>query len=128
MALFNTYSLMTSRAVAEGLRRDFPGAQGRRVFTLTRSSFAGRPRRKMLFSAQIPYAQYPKFSPLCSNDAQLCPIMRTTFLKLRRCYAKKMPRVPRKRPKKPKNTQNSETMPEIPGVLPEFSICPLCRK
>ena len=41
-ALFNTYSLMTSRSIAEGLRRDFPASQGRRVFTLTRSAFAGQ--------------------------------------------------------------------------------------
>jgi alpha-glucosidase (family GH31 glycosyl hydrolase) len=38
----NTYSLLATRAVAAGLRRDFPRAQGRRVFTLTRSSFAGQ--------------------------------------------------------------------------------------
>lgn len=41
---FNSYSLMTSAAVANGLRADFPQAQGRRVFSLTRSSFAGQQR------------------------------------------------------------------------------------
>eukprot|EP01063_Lacrimia_lanifica_P028087 TRINITY_DN4040_c0_g2_i1.p1 TRINITY_DN4040_c0_g2~~TRINITY_DN4040_c0_g2_i1.p1 ORF type:complete len:872 (+),score=228.44 TRINITY_DN4040_c0_g2_i1:53-2668(+) len=40
----NTYSLMTATAVADGLRRDFPAAQGARVFSLTRSSFAGQQR------------------------------------------------------------------------------------
>lgn len=41
---FNSYSLETTRAIAEGLRRDFGAAQGRRVFSLTRSSFAGQQR------------------------------------------------------------------------------------
>ena len=31
-------------SIADGLRRDFAGAQGRRVFSLTRSSFAGQQR------------------------------------------------------------------------------------
>ena len=43
-ALFNTYSLKTTQAIADGLRRDFSDAQGRRVFSLTRSSFAGQQR------------------------------------------------------------------------------------
>jgi len=43
-AYMNTYSLMTTQAIAEGLRRDFPDAQGARVFSLTRSSFAGQQR------------------------------------------------------------------------------------
>lgn len=43
-ALINTYSLMTTKAIADGLRRDFPDAQGARVFSLTRSSFAGQQR------------------------------------------------------------------------------------
>ncbi|KAJ9469327.1 Alpha-xylosidase [Diplonema papillatum] len=38
------YSLMTTSAVTEGLRRDFREAQGARVFTLTRSAFAGQQR------------------------------------------------------------------------------------
>ena len=42
--LLNAYSLMTTKAIADGLRRDYPGAQGRRVFSLTRSSFAGQQR------------------------------------------------------------------------------------
>lgn len=42
--LFNPYSLMTSTAIADGLRRDYSDAQGRRVFALTRSSFAGQQR------------------------------------------------------------------------------------
>ena len=32
---------MTTKAIADGLRRDFSAQQGRRVFSLTRSSFAG---------------------------------------------------------------------------------------
>ena len=43
-AFFNTYSLMTTRAIADGLRDDFIDAQGARVFSLTRSSFAGQQR------------------------------------------------------------------------------------
>ena len=43
-AYFNTYSLMTTRAIADGLREDFIDAQGARVFSLTRSSFAGQQR------------------------------------------------------------------------------------
>ena len=38
-ALFNTYSLMTTRAIADGLRDDFIDTQGARVFSLTRSSY-----------------------------------------------------------------------------------------
>ena len=41
-ALMNSYSLMTTKAIADGLRRDFADAQGARVFSLTRSSFAGQ--------------------------------------------------------------------------------------
>ena len=40
----NSYSLKTTQAIADGLRRDFGAAQGRRVFTLTRSSTAGQQR------------------------------------------------------------------------------------
>jgi len=36
------YSLMTTKAIADGLRTDFPEEQGARVFSLTRSSFAGQ--------------------------------------------------------------------------------------
>ena len=43
-AYMNPYSLQTTRAIAEGLRRDFPDKQGARVFALTRSSFAGQQR------------------------------------------------------------------------------------
>ena len=43
-ALFNSYSHKTTQAISDGLRRDFPDAQGRRVFSLTRSSFAGQQR------------------------------------------------------------------------------------
>ena len=43
-AYFNSYSLMTTKAIADGLRRDFSAQQGRRVFSLTRSSFAGQQR------------------------------------------------------------------------------------
>jgi alpha-D-xyloside xylohydrolase len=43
-ALMNSYSLKTTQAIADGLRRDFADQQGRRVFTLTRSSFAGQQR------------------------------------------------------------------------------------
>ncbi|KAJ1454793.1 glycosyl hydrolases family 31-domain-containing protein [Pelagophyceae sp. CCMP2097] len=43
-ALFNAYSLETTRAVSDGLRRDFPTKQGSRVFSLTRSAFAGQQR------------------------------------------------------------------------------------
>lgn len=43
-AVFNTYSLMTTKAIADGLRSDFEYEQGARVFTLTRSSFAGQQR------------------------------------------------------------------------------------
>ncbi len=43
-AYFNSYSLMTTKAIADGLRRDFSNEQGRRVFSLTRSSFAGQQR------------------------------------------------------------------------------------
>ena len=42
--LFNSYSLLTSAAIADGLRQSYPHAQGRRVFSLTRSSFAGQQR------------------------------------------------------------------------------------
>lgn len=41
-AYMNPYSLVTTKAIADGLRRDYPNAQGSRVFTLTRSSFAGQ--------------------------------------------------------------------------------------
>ena len=41
-ALANPYSLETTRAISEGLRRDFPLRQGARVFSLTRSSFAAQ--------------------------------------------------------------------------------------
>ena len=43
-ALMNPYSLMVATAVAEGLWRHYPTAQGQRVFSLTRSSFAGQQR------------------------------------------------------------------------------------
>jgi len=42
--VFNSYSLLTSTAISDGLRDFYPEAQGRRVFTLTRSSFAGQQR------------------------------------------------------------------------------------
>ncbi len=42
--LFNSYSLFTSAAISDGLRQFYPKAQGRRVFSLTRSSFAGQQR------------------------------------------------------------------------------------
>lgn len=42
--LMNSYSLWTTEAIADGLRRDYPKAQGARVFSLTRSSFAGQQR------------------------------------------------------------------------------------
>jgi alpha-D-xyloside xylohydrolase len=42
--LFNSYSLLTSSAISDGLREFYPQAQGRRVFSLTRSSFAGQQR------------------------------------------------------------------------------------
>jgi alpha-D-xyloside xylohydrolase len=42
--LMNSYSLKTTQAIADGLRRDFGDAQGRRVFSLTRSSTAGQQR------------------------------------------------------------------------------------
>jgi alpha-D-xyloside xylohydrolase len=42
--LFNSYSLFTSSAISDGLREAYFQAQGRRVFTLTRSSFAGQQR------------------------------------------------------------------------------------
>ena len=42
--LFNSYSLLTSAAISDGLRQSYPQAQGRRVFSLTRSSFAGQQR------------------------------------------------------------------------------------
>ena len=38
----HSYSLMTTKAIADGLREDFPEEQGARVFSLTRSSFAGQ--------------------------------------------------------------------------------------
>jgi alpha-D-xyloside xylohydrolase len=41
-ALFNSYSLMTTKAISDGLREDFSEEQGARVFQLTRSSFAGQ--------------------------------------------------------------------------------------
>lgn len=40
----NTYSLMTTRAISDGLRLEYPDEQGARVFSLTRSSFAGQQR------------------------------------------------------------------------------------
>ena len=43
-ALFNTYSLMTTKAITDGLRRDYKNTQGARPFSLTRSSFAGQQR------------------------------------------------------------------------------------
>lgn len=43
-AYMNTYSLMATQAISDGLRRDYPDAQGARVFSLTRSSFAGQQR------------------------------------------------------------------------------------
>ena len=42
--LMNSYSLKTTQAISDGLRRDYSSAQGRRVFSLTRSSFAGQQR------------------------------------------------------------------------------------
>lgn len=42
--LMNSYSLETTSGIAAGLRRDYPEAQGARVFSLTRSSFAGQQR------------------------------------------------------------------------------------
>jgi alpha-D-xyloside xylohydrolase len=42
--LFNSYSLLTTSAISDGLRELYPDAQGRRVFSLTRSSFAGQQR------------------------------------------------------------------------------------
>jgi len=36
--------------------------------------------------------------------------------------------VSRKRPEFPENAHNPEKMPQIPGIMPEFSICLLCRK
>eukprot|EP01063_Lacrimia_lanifica_P028086 TRINITY_DN4040_c0_g1_i1.p1 TRINITY_DN4040_c0_g1~~TRINITY_DN4040_c0_g1_i1.p1 ORF type:complete len:863 (+),score=249.28 TRINITY_DN4040_c0_g1_i1:49-2637(+) len=42
--VFNSFSLETTTAIADGLRRDFPDAQGARVFSLTRSSYAGQQR------------------------------------------------------------------------------------
>ena len=41
-AVFNSYSLMTTKAITDGLRRDYAEAQGARPFSLTRSSFAGQ--------------------------------------------------------------------------------------
>lgn len=38
----NPYSLMTTKAISDGLHQDFGTTQGARVFTLTRSSFAGQ--------------------------------------------------------------------------------------
>lgn len=40
--LMNTFSLETTSGIANGLRKDYPTAQGARVFSLTRSSFAGQ--------------------------------------------------------------------------------------
>jgi hypothetical protein len=42
--------------------------------------------------------------------------------------AQRKPHAPRKRPKYRENAQNPEKMPQIPGIMPEFSICLLCRK
>lgn len=36
----------TAQAISDGLRRDYPDAQGARVFSLTRSSFAGQQRSR----------------------------------------------------------------------------------
>jgi alpha-D-xyloside xylohydrolase len=41
-SLMNSYSLMTTRAISDGLREDFSTQQGARVFSLTRSAFAGQ--------------------------------------------------------------------------------------
>lgn len=41
-ALMNSYSLETTRAISDGLTRDFTAAQGARPFALTRSAFAGQ--------------------------------------------------------------------------------------
>jgi alpha-glucosidase (family GH31 glycosyl hydrolase) len=41
-AFMNSYSLMTTKAIADGLRRDYTKQQGARVFSLTRSAFAGQ--------------------------------------------------------------------------------------
>eukprot|EP01060_Flectonema_neradi_P041169 TRINITY_DN9672_c0_g1_i2.p1 TRINITY_DN9672_c0_g1~~TRINITY_DN9672_c0_g1_i2.p1 ORF type:complete len:856 (+),score=192.94 TRINITY_DN9672_c0_g1_i2:108-2675(+) len=50
----NPFSLMTSTAIADGLRKDYPNEQGSRVFTLTRSSFAGQQRTgAVLWSGDI---------------------------------------------------------------------------
>ena len=38
---FNMYSLLTSQAIFDGFRRDYPD---KRLFVLTRSSFAGQQR------------------------------------------------------------------------------------
>eukprot|EP01060_Flectonema_neradi_P008862 TRINITY_DN16334_c0_g1_i13.p1 TRINITY_DN16334_c0_g1~~TRINITY_DN16334_c0_g1_i13.p1 ORF type:complete len:859 (+),score=191.91 TRINITY_DN16334_c0_g1_i13:48-2624(+) len=40
----NPFSLMTTKAIADGLRKDYPTTTGARVFSLTRSSFAGQQR------------------------------------------------------------------------------------
>ena len=42
--LMNSYSLETTSGIAQGLRQDYPESQGARVFSLTRSSFAGQQR------------------------------------------------------------------------------------
>merc|ERR1719460_670629 len=39
-ALMNSYSLVTTKAIADGLRADFAEQQGSRVFSLSRSSVA----------------------------------------------------------------------------------------
>merc|ERR1719446_21021 len=41
-AYMNAYSLQSTRAISDGLRRDYGDAQGARVFTLPRSSFAAQ--------------------------------------------------------------------------------------
>ena len=41
-ALMNSYSLMTTRAIQNGLKRDYKTTMGARPFALTRSSFAGQ--------------------------------------------------------------------------------------
>ena len=41
-ALMNSYSLMTTRAIQNGLIRDYSKTMGARLFALTRSSFAGQ--------------------------------------------------------------------------------------
>ena len=83
-----------------------------------------------LFFCPIAYASFPKFDLLCTDYAQLCPIIPTSFPKTRTKNTENcqnMSASTQKRPKLPEKTQNLYKLPKLPGDMPEFSNSLLCR-